>query len=88
MAAIMYGAEAIGHVLPITEPHGAQRAGFMRGPAGATTKVDGARMNYMDRRLRRVRTTGLQATRTDITRITTTMEKATDITAMMISLLD
>jgi hypothetical protein len=42
----------------------------------------------MDRRLRRTLTTGLQAMRTDTTRIriTTTMEKATDITATMISL--
>lgn len=87
-AATTCGTGATGRILRITEQHGALRAGFMKGPAGATTKVDGARVKCMDRRLRRTLTTGLQAMRTDTTRIriTTTMEKATDITATMISL--
>ena len=60
----------------------------MKVPTGATTKVDGGHVSSMDRRLLRTGITDLQAMRTDTTRIriTTTMEKATDITATMISL--
>lgn len=87
-AATTSGTGATGYVLRITEQHGGLRVGFMKGPAGVITKVDGVPTEYTDRLLRRTLITDLQAMRTDITRtrITTIMEKATDITAMMISL--